>query len=241
MEQQPLPPAQEKETSRSSSTWQTFATERQPASPEGSRRMRRVRLGVLASGRGTNLQAIIAASQKEDYPAEVVVVLSDKPEAMALERARQHGIPAQVVPPREFGSRLRYEEALVRILRDYGVDLVVLAGYMRLVGREFLRAFPDRVMNIHPSLLPAFPGLEAQRQALEYGVKISGCTVHFVDAEMDHGPIILQAAVPVLDGDTVESLAERILAEEHRLYPEAIRLWAEGRLQIEGRRVRILA
>lgn len=199
-----------------------------------------VRLGVLASGRGSNLQAIIDAIEAGRLLAQVAVVISDKPRAQALERAKRHGIPAVSLPVDHFSNRADHEAALVRSLQGHNVELVLLAGYMRLLGRGFLHIFQQRVMNIHPSLLPAFPGLEAQRQALEYGAKVAGCTVHFVDEGMDQGPIILQAAVPVLDSDTVESLSERILAEEHRIYPEAIRLWTEGRLRLEGRRVRSL-
>ncbi len=172
-------------------------------------------------------------------PAQVVVVLSDKQGAVALERARAAGIPAEFVDPASFPSREAFDRRLAERLKAYGVDLVVLAGFMRILSPAFVRAFPGRIMNIHPSLLPAFPGLHAQRQALEYGVKVSGCTVHFVDEGLDSGPIIMQAAVPVREGDTEESLAARILEQEHRLYPDAIRLFAEGRLQVEGRQVRI--
>lgn len=196
-----------------------------------------LRLGVLASGRGSNLQAIIDAIAVGRLPAKVVVVLSDKAGAAALERARRAGIPAEFADPAGFSAREAYDLALAGRLRSYNVELVVLAGFMRVLSPEFVRSFPDRIINIHPSLLPAFPGLHAQRQALEYGVRVSGCTVHFVDEGLDSGPIILQAAVPVLEGDSEESLAARILEQEHRLYPEAIRLFAEGRLRIQGRRV----
>lgn len=199
-----------------------------------------IALGILASGRGTNLQAIIDACEAGRLKARPVVVISDNPRAQALERAARCGVPTAVVERRAHRSRDEHERAIVSILRGRGVDLVCLAGYMRLVGRVLLDAFPGRIMNIHPALLPAFPGLEAQRQALEYGVKIAGCTVHFVDEGADSGPIILQRAVPVLEGDDVDSLSARILEEEHRAYPEAIALYAAGRLRIDGRRVHIL-
>jgi len=198
-----------------------------------------LKLGVLASGRGTNLQAILDAVAKGELPAQVAVVVSDNPTAPALERARQAGVPAVFVDPRGRPKKV-YEEELSRVLADHGVELVCLAGYMRVMGKGFLQRWEGRVLNIHPSLLPAFPGLEGQRQAWEYGVKLAGCTVHFVVPEVDAGPIILQAAVPVLGEDTPETLAARILEQEHRIYVEAIRLYAEGRLCIEGRRVKIL-
>ncbi|MBX5465485.1 MAG: phosphoribosylglycinamide formyltransferase [Clostridia bacterium] len=194
-------------------------------------------LGVLVSGRGSNLEAILAAVERGELPAEVRLVLSDRPGVRALEVARTRGLPARVLERRRFAGREAYDRALAAALLERGVELCALAGFLRLLGPAFLEAMGGRVMNIHPSLLPAFPGLEAQRQALEYGVRVTGCTVHFVDEAMDHGPIILQASVPVEDGDTPESLAERILAEEHRLYPEAIRLYAADRLRIRGRRV----
>jgi len=201
----------------------------------------RLRLGVLASGRGTNLEAILSACERGELDAEVAVVICDRREAEALLRAERHGVKAMWLDPAPFPSRRAYDERLVELLRQHGVDLVVLAGYMRIVGPALLEAFPWRVMNIHPALLPSFPGKDGQRQAVEHGVKVSGCTVHFVDGGVDTGPIILQRVVPVLEGDTAETLAERILAEEHRAYPEAIRLFAEGRLEVvDGRRVRIL-
>ena len=204
-----------------------------------SRRNETLRVGVLASGRGSNLQAILDASERGEIPARVVVVLSDREEALALQRARDRGIPAIWVNPKAFPDKAAYEETLLSHLREHDVGLVALAGYMRLVGPTLLRAFPHRIMNIHPALLPAFPGLHAQRRALEHGVKVAGCTVHFVDEGVDTGPIILQAAVPVLEDDTEETLAARILEQEHRIYPQAIRLFAQGRLTVEGRRVRI--
>lgn len=198
-----------------------------------------LKVGVLASGRGTNLQAILDACARGEIPARVAVVVSDNPDAPALERARRAGVPAVFVDPRGRKKR-EFEAEISRILKEHGVELVCLAGYMRVLGRSFLQEWEGRVLNIHPSLLPAFPGLEAQRQAWEYGVKVAGCTVHFVVPEVDAGPIVLQAAVPVLGDDTPETLASRILEQEHRIYPEAIRLYAEGRLRIEGRRVIIL-
>lgn len=199
----------------------------------------KLRLGVLASGGGTNLQAIIDRCRQGGLAAEIVLVLSNKPRAGALERARRAGIPAVVVEQREHPDRESFDRAMVSALRQAQVDLVVLAGFMRILTPVFLDAFPHRIMNIHPALLPAFAGINAQRQALEYGVKIAGCTVHFVDPGVDTGPIIIQAAVPVLDGDDQTSLAARILEQEHRIYPRAIQLFAEGRLRIEGRHVRI--
>ncbi|MGB9802307.1 phosphoribosylglycinamide formyltransferase [Desulfofundulus sp.] len=201
--------------------------------------MKKLRLGVLASGRGSNLQAIMDAIDEGRLSAEVVVVISDNGEAQALERARLRSIPAIHIDPVKFPDKHTYEEAIVETLKKHQVELVCLAGYMRLVGRNMLEAFPNRIMNIHPALLPAFPGLHAQQRALEYGVRYSGCTVHFVDEGMDTGPIILQAVVPVLPDDTPETLAGRILEQEHRIYPEAIALFAAGRLEIKGKRVYI--
>ncbi|MEW5762140.1 MAG: phosphoribosylglycinamide formyltransferase [Bacillota bacterium] len=198
-----------------------------------------LRVGVMASGRGTNCQALIDAAESGRLPAQIVVVVSDKPGAQVLERARRHNIPAVLVDYAGFPSKEAYEKAILEVLKQHAVELVCLAGYMRLVGRVLLEAYPNRIMNIHPSLLPAFRGLDGQRQAWEYGVRFSGCTVHFVDEGMDTGPIILQAVVPVLQGDTPETLAERILQHEHQIYVEAVRLFAEGRLAVEGRRVRI--
>ena len=198
----------------------------------------RLRLGVLASGRGSNLQALLDASARPDYPAEVVLVISDRERAAALDRARAAGVEALFVNPKDFGDRESFDLALVRELTARRVGLVCNAGYMRILSPAYCRAFAGRAMNIHPSLLPAFPGLHAQRQALEHGAKVAGATVHFVDdGPVDTGPIILQASVPVLLNDTEESLAARILVEEHRLYPEAVRLFAEGRLEVVGRRV----
>jgi phosphoribosylglycinamide formyltransferase 1 len=198
----------------------------------------RTRVGVLVSGRGSNLQALLDASARRDYPAEVVVVISDRERAAALDRARDAGVEALFVNPKDFADREAFDLALVRELEARRVDLVCNAGFMRILSPAYVRAFAGRAMNIHPSLLPAFPGLHAQRQALEYGVKIAGATVHFVgEGPVDTGPIILQASVPVQPDDTEESLSARILVEEHRLYPEAVRLFAQGRLTIVGRRV----
>ncbi|HPZ43914.1 MAG TPA: phosphoribosylglycinamide formyltransferase [Bacillota bacterium] len=199
--------------------------------------MSTLRLGILASGRGSNLQSIMDAAAAGKIGAEVVVVISDNKDAFALERARRAGIPARYVGFGYYASKDDYERAILDILRQNKVDLVCLAGYMRLVGRVILDAYSNRIMNIHPALLPSFPGLHAQKQAWEYGVKYSGCTVHFVDEGMDTGPIIIQAVVPVYDDDTPDTLATRILEQEHKIYPEAIRLYAEGRLKIQGRKV----
>jgi phosphoribosylglycinamide formyltransferase-1 len=199
----------------------------------------RLRVGVLASGRGSNFGAIVTAVEAGRLPVTVAVLISDRPAAAALELARAHGIEAVVVDPAQFPSREAHEKAVIAALEERRVGLVCLAGYLRILSGGFVKQFEGRLLNIHPALLPAFPGLHAQRQALEYGVKISGATVHFVDEGTDTGPIVLQAAVPVLPGDTEQSLSDRILAEEHRIYPEAIRLFAEGRLSIEGRRVHI--
>lgn len=202
--------------------------------------MKKLRVGVLASGRGSNLQAIIDASEGGSIPAEVAVVVSDNSGAMALDRARKHGIPAVYIHPPYYQDKEEYEQRIVLEMKEYGVDLVCLAGYMRLAGKVLLEEFPDRIMNIHPALLPSFRGLHGQRQAVEYGVRYSGCTVHFVDGGMDTGPIILQAVVPVLQEDGEEDLAARILEQEHVIYPEAVKLFAGGRLKVEGRKVIIL-
>ena len=197
-------------------------------------------VGVLASGRGSNLQAILEACARPGFPARVVVVVSDRERAAALERARAAGVEALWIDPKGFGDREAFDLALVRELQARGVELVCHAGYMRILSPPYIRAFAGRALNVHPSLLPAFPGLHAPRQALEHGVKVAGATVHVADEGVDTGPIVLQAAVPVEPDDTEETLAARILAQEHRLYPEAIRLFAEGRVRIQGRRVRVL-
>jgi phosphoribosylglycinamide formyltransferase-1 len=195
------------------------------------------RLAVLASGRGSNLEAILEACRREDVPARVVVVMSDREGAPALERATRAGVDAVFLNPKDHADRVAYDAALLVTLEPYRPGLVCLAGFMRVLTAAFVRAWAGRLVNIHPSLLPAFPGLHAQRQALDHGVKVTGATVHFVDEGVDTGPIIVQASVPVRSDDTEESLSARILAEEHRLYPEAIRLFAEGRLSVTGRRV----
>jgi phosphoribosylglycinamide formyltransferase-1 len=195
-------------------------------------------LGVLASGSGTNLQAIIDGIETGRIPAEIRLVVCNRPDAKAVERAKRHGLPLELVDHRSFPSREAFDGHVVGLLRDRGAELVCLAGFDRLLSPTFICAFPERILNIHPALLPAFPGLHAQRQALEHGVKVTGATVHFLaDGAVDTGPIILQASVPVEPGDTEETLAARILVEEHRLYPEAVRLFAEGRLTVAGRRV----
>ncbi|HKA55803.1 MAG TPA: phosphoribosylglycinamide formyltransferase [Candidatus Binatia bacterium] len=194
-------------------------------------------IGVLISGSGTNLQAIIDAIERNELAAAIRVVISNRPDAYGLTRARGHGLPTVVIPHKDFSSREAFEAELMKVLQGYGVELVVLAGFMRLLSPFFIRAFPQRIMNIHPALLPAFPGTHAQRQALERGVRISGATVHFVDEEVDHGPVIVQAAVPVYPDDTEETLSARISAQEHHIYPQAIRLFAEGRLAVRDGRV----
>jgi phosphoribosylglycinamide formyltransferase-1 len=201
--------------------------------------MRTLRLGVLASGRGSNLQSIIDAIDRKTLRAEIALLVTDNPAALAIERAKKHGIEYLVIKPKEFGSGDEYYLRVSGELRNRAVDLIVLAGFMRVIGKPLIDAFPSRIMNIHPALLPAFPGMHGQKQALEYGVKISGCTVHFVDEGVDTGPVIIQAAVPVCHDDTEEILSERILRFEHKIYPEAIRLFSEGRIAVEGRTVKI--
>jgi len=198
---------------------------------------RRVRGGVLVSGRGSNLQAILDASAAGRLSADVVVVLSDVADAYALERARQRNIPALFEDPKAHPTRETFDKALIGHLEQHRVDLVCLAGFMRLLTPAFVAHYRHRIMNIHPALLPAFPGLHVQRKALQHGVKFSGCSVHFVDEGTDTGPIIIQAVVPVLDDDTEEALSARILRYEHQIYPRAIQLFAERRLQVRGRRV----
>jgi phosphoribosylglycinamide formyltransferase-1 len=190
-------------------------------------------IGVLASGRGSNLSALIDAIDTGKLNAKIAVVLSDNPDAAALLRAREKNIPAKYVNRQEYRTKAEFETALLAILAEYRVELVVLAGFMRLLSKHFVDKFP--IMNIHPSLLPAFPGANAQKQALDYGVKVSGCTVHFVDEGMDTGPVILQKCVPVLKNDTVDSLSARILAVEHDSYYRAIELYFKGELEISGR------
>jgi phosphoribosylglycinamide formyltransferase-1 len=198
---------------------------------------RKTGLGILVSGSGTNLQAIIDACEGGRVDADVNVVISDTPGAKALDRAQKHRIAAIVLERSDYENRMAFEEAIVSALRQHGVNLVCLAGFMRIIGSTLLAAFPNRIINIHPALLPSFPGLEGPKQALDYGVKVAGATVHFVDEKADHGPIIRQASVDVLEDDTIETLKARILEQEHRIYPEAIQLIAEERVAIEGRRV----
>ncbi len=195
------------------------------------------KIGVLASGRGTNLQAIIDAIENGEVDARIALVLSDQPDAPALERANKHGIESLWLDPKQFSGQKEYDRAVAGKLKEKGVDLVCLAGYMRILGPEFIRTFEGKIINIHPSLLPAFPGLNVQQKAIDYGVKFSGCTVHFVNEEVDAGPIILQAVVPVHESDDAGSLAERILIQEHLIYPRAIQLIAENRLHIDNRKV----
>ena len=194
------------------------------------------RLGVLISGRGSNLQAILAAIDLRELDATVAVVISNKAEAPGLAHARAAGVAAEVLDHRQFRTRGEYDAALVERLRHHAVDLVCLAGFMRLLGPGFVRAYPHAILNVHPSLLPAFPGVDAQRQALAHGVKVAGCTVHFVTEELDAGPIVMQAAVPVRPHDTADALAARILAEEHRIYPLAIGQVLAGGWRLDGRR-----
>ena len=194
------------------------------------------RLGILLSGRGSNFEAIADEVAAGRIDAEIAVVISNRPEARGLEAARRRGLPAVSIPSKGLDREV-YDALLVRELKARGVDLVCLADFMRLLSASFVRAFPRRILNIHPSLLPAFPGLDAQKQALEHGVKLTGCTVHLVDEFLDAGPIVLQAAVPVLDEDTVDSLSDRILKEEHRIYSQAIRIMLGENVLIEGRRV----
>jgi phosphoribosylglycinamide formyltransferase-1 len=200
-----------------------------------------IRISVLASGRGSNFQSIIDAISNKRLSAEIAILVTDNPSAFAIERAKRYGIECLVLDPKEFESRDEYYTRISQELTKRNTGLVVLAGFMRIVGKPLIDAFPHKIMNIHPALLPAFPGLHGQKQALEYGVKISGCTVHFVDEGMDTGPVIIQAAVPVYQDDTEETLSERILYLEHQIYPEAIRLFSEGRLEVEGRTVKIKA
>lgn len=200
--------------------------------------MNKVKLGVLASGRGSNLQAIIDNIDQGRLSAEIAVVISDQPDAYALERARTHKIAAVPISAKGYQKkRDEYDALLVQELKKRGAELVCLAGFMRIITPTLIKAYPSRILNIHPALLPAFPGLHVQKAALEHGVKFSGCTVHFVDEGMDTGPIIIQAAVPVLDNDTEDSLSERILKQEHIIYSRAIQLFAEGKLTVRGRRV----
>lgn len=204
-------------------------------------RSKPVRLGVLLSGRGSNLQALIDAAEAGTLSATIAVVISNKREAAGLERARTHGVPEVFLDPKPFAgephSREAYDRALLDLLRKHEVDLVLLAGYMKIVTPVLVKAYEHRMMNIHPSLLPSFPGLDVQKKAIDHGCKFSGCTVHFVTEGVDEGPIIIQATVPIHEADTPETLAARILVQEHRIYPRAVQLYAEGRLRVDGRRV----
>ena len=207
--------------------------------------MSKLKLGVLVSGGGSNLQAIIDTSESGYLPVEVMVVISSKEGVYALERAKIHNIPSKVVIPKDFKSQKEYEDALIKILASYDVDLVILAGFIKVLSPHFVKAFQRRIMNIHPSLIPSFCGdgfygEKVHKAVLDYGVKITGVTVHFVDEGTDTGPIILQRAIYVKESDTPETLAARVLQEEHKIYPEAIKLYAEGKLEIDGRRVKIL-
>ncbi len=196
-----------------------------------------INIGVLASGRGTNLQAIIEAIKEGKIEGEIKVVISDNPDAYALKRAKQNNIETEHINFKKFKNREDYDKKIIKTLEEKKIDLVVLAGYMRILSSYFIKMYKNRIINIHPALLPSFPGLHAQRQAVEHGVKVSGCTVHFVDEGVDSGPIILQKAVEVKDNDTEESLSEKTLKEEHQIYPRAIQLFSQGRLVIKGRKV----
>ncbi len=200
-----------------------------------------LRVAVLASGRGSNLQALIDAIEAGQVQARIVAVISNKKEAVALERARKHGLKDLFVDPKPFAgrpdSREAYDRSLLEVLQQHEVELVLLAGYMKIVTTVLVNAYANRMMNIHPSLLPAFPGLEVQKKAIDWGCKLAGCTVHFVTEGVDEGPIIIQAAVPILDADTPETLAARILVQEHKVYPRAVQLFVENRLRVDGRRV----
>lgn len=196
-----------------------------------------LKLGILISGRGSNMQALIEAARQPGYPASVACVISNEPTAKGLEFAKAAGIPTHVTPHRDFANRQDFEEALDAKLNEHGVQLVCLAGFMRLLTPWFVERWLDRLVNIHPSLLPSFPGLDTHRKVLDYGAKFTGCTVHYVRAEMDHGPIIMQAAVPVANDDTENTLAARVLAAEHQAYPAAVRLIAEGRVNLHGEKL----
>ncbi len=199
--------------------------------------LNKFKLAVLVSGRGSNLQAIIDSIERNALDVQLSLVLSNVKDALALQRAEKHGIETIFIDPATSPNRKAFDRAMIDKLKEMSIDLICLAGYMRILGKEFIQAFSTRIINIHPSLLPAFPGLDAQKQAIEYGVKLSGCTVHFVDEGIDSGPIILQTAVPVYDHDNEDSLAQRILEQEHILYPKAIKLIAEKKLNLNGRTV----
>jgi len=198
-----------------------------------------LKLGVLISGNGSNLQSIIDHIEKGSLKAVIKIVISNNPDALGLKRAEKHSIPCAVLKHSDFKSKEDFDLKLIKTLKDTGVDLVVLAGFMRIISPALLKAFTHKIMNIHPALLPSFPGLHGQKQAIDYGVKFSGCTVHFVDDGVDTGPVIIQSVVQVFDDDTEESLSARILKEEHKIYPRAIQLFADGKIEIKGRKVYI--
>jgi phosphoribosylglycinamide formyltransferase-1 len=200
---------------------------------------RKVAIGVLVSGSGSNLQSIIDQIENGKLDAVIKVVVSNIPDAFALERARKYNIPTEIIDHNDFNSREEFDQKMIEILKAYNVELVVMAGFMRILTPRFIRAFPMSIMNIHPAILPSFQGIHAQERAFEYGVKFSGCSVHFADEGVDTGPIIIQCIVPAYEDDTAETLQQRILKEEHRIFPEAIQLYAEGRLEIVGRKVRV--
>ena len=198
-----------------------------------------MKIGVLASGRGSNFQSIINSVESGYINAEIVILITDNPDAYALERAKKHGIDSMVISPKEFPDRDAYYKHIADELEQKGVKLVILAGFMRVVRNSLIERFRNRIMNIHPALLPSFPGLHGQKQTVDYGVKISGCTVHFIDEGVDTGPIIIQAAVPAYADDTEESLSKRILTQEHKIFPLAVKHFVEGRIKIEGRKVTV--
>ncbi|MDO9528678.1 MAG: phosphoribosylglycinamide formyltransferase [Syntrophales bacterium] len=200
---------------------------------------KRLNIGILVSGSGTNLQSIIDNSEKGLLDADIKVVISNNPDAYALERSKKHHIPVVVIEQSNFKSREDFDRKMIEVFNSYSVELVVMAGFMRVLSPVFLEAFPMKVINIHPAILPSFPGLHGQQQAFEYGVKFSGCSVHFADEGVDTGPIIIQSVVPVYDDDTEESLSQRILKEEHKIFSQAIQLYAEGKLEVIGRKVRV--
>jgi phosphoribosylglycinamide formyltransferase-1 len=200
----------------------------------------KLNIGVLVSGRGTNLQSIINSIEDDTLDAQINIVISNNPEVKALERCEKFGIENQHLDPDDFDTKEEYETKLIEVLEENNVELVAMAGFMKVLSSYFVECYRNKLMNIHPSLLPAFPGVDAQRQAFNYGVKVTGCTVHFVDEGVDSGPIILQETVPVLKSDTVSSLSQRILAEEHRVYPKAIQLFVNNRLRVEDGKVEIL-
>ncbi len=199
--------------------------------------MKKLKIGVLVSGSGSNLQSIIDNIEQGKLSAEIAIVLCNNPRAFALERCAKHKIPFELISHKDFPDRMGFDLKMAEILKSRGVELVIMAGFMRVLSPEFLSEFPLKVINIHPALLPSFPGLHGQKQAFDYGVKFSGCTVHFADSGVDTGPIIIQAVVPIFDNDTEESMSARILKEEHRIYPQAIQLLAEGRVEVKGRKV----